>query len=298
MHSKHELARTVISFTADAREREDEDPERILTGVMDRFLEDPEPTNYVEFLQAIYDEAVKDDAESPILDGFELLLSDIVPDYDPVRSWAESMAKDVPEVNWDGVADVILNEEMWPTGTSLRFRQNAMASHFEMRVLMDAAGLVDETDVEDLLIGVAAKEAATEAAPIWDQLRFAYGSFCLDTGQATYALEFGRAMRDPSSQQQLITKMILYGQEDTAMLLAEDMVDGRLMAETFLDGDWLKNDGSLRLATIIEDESYPIARRIDCISVVRERMVQSGHGEGAALYNPLLAELRQRLAEE
>jgi hypothetical protein len=296
MRSKHEMARTVLWGAFGAPEGGSAAIE--LDAVVDRLRLRNDDTDLLEFLQASYDVTVQHNPSTAALDTIEAILRLHDPNYDPVQSWAASMAKDVPEVDWEGAAGVISNQGMWPSTTSLRFRQFALASHFEMRRYLDATGPVDDENVQNLLEGVGVMEATTAPAPIWDQFRYAYGIHCLDTGQSAHTLAFGRAMHDPSAQQQLVERMILYGEEDNAIRLAEGMTDARLMAETFLNGDWLKNNGVQQLARIIADETQPLVRRIECLIAMRDRMRETADRKSAEQYDAQLTDLRRRLAEE
>ena len=294
MRSKHALARAVSDLTE--RLSPDDDPARIVAMVIARFVAEPDKTNLIDFLQANYDVTVNANPDSYALDAIEVMIRRFNPGYDSIQSWAESMAKDMPEVNWNGAATIVGDEELWSDAIPLRFRQFAIASHFShLRALSEEA---NDQRVQALLDDLAGIEGETPRARIWDQFRYSYGARLLEDGHPAYAVDFGRAMHDANFQQALVMELIEHGAEDDALRLTNDMTDATVMAQTLLDAEWTGDQGVQRLATIVDDDSYPLARRIECIIAIRDRMREFGNEDSAARHDVLIAELRQRLAEE
>jgi hypothetical protein len=294
MRSKHAMARAVIETTeADTGG----DPGVVMESMVRRFAAESDNKNLVEFFQAMYDEILRDDPGARALDSIELMIRLQSPGYEPLQSWATSMASEEPQVNWDDVVTLIENETLWSDRIPLRFRQFAMASHFD-RLRAISSGIVNDEYVEQQLADLAGIEEATPGVEIWDHFRYSYGARLLEVGRPEYAAAFGRAIQDASFQQLLTMEMIERGATEQALRLAGEIRDAHVMAETLLDGDWPENEGIRRLEAIIDSDEYLLEQRIACLSMVHERMLEAGSTEAADRYKQRLTEMQQRLSGE
>lgn len=178
----------------------------------------------------------------------------------------------------------------------VRYRQYATMRYFDMIQV-----LRDELSTEAVLTIVDTVQQMEEEYPearIWDELRTAYVNLLLESGYPTSAIDFAKATKRTDYQKAQIVAFISKGAEDEAFELTTSLPDPVVMAEVLLEGEWSDDRGLLRLATIIEDDNYPAARRLACLVFVRNRMAANGETEMLARYDVQIEQLRIQIADK
>ena len=290
MRSRHAIADAVVGLAVD--QEGDETSALILDGFIRRFQGMEDRDRLLGVVQALIDRTIDEDPYGPSIESFQGLLSSSIPGYDPVQAWADSQKELLPGVDWNGMVTWVRNEAAWQ-GVPVPYRQHAMKLHYNMQKVLAEEPSTEL--VESMVAGLRAAQEEYPDARAWDEFRIALGESLLALGYPSFALDFGRAMQGAHYQQALVVNFIDKGAEEEALELANAIADPARMAETLLFADWRDDKGAERLAAIVQDDNYPVLRRIACLEVIRDRMSEMGNAAGAAKHDARIAELRQQL---
>ncbi len=293
MHSRHIMADTFISLAGN-----DED------GVISDFvyssffrrIDGPDAqSQLVGFVQAIIDLMVDREIDSALIGVFEDTLRRQVPGYDPLQAWADSQAELSPGIDWSVIVAYIKNDSLWQD-VPVHNRQLVMKQALYM-----VAALKAEPNTELVTGAVAAlqeEQIRYPQAKVWDEVRIMAANTLIGNGYPAFALDFGRTINDSEYAQQLVGVFIANDAEEEGLELACVVPDPVIMTDTLLWRDWGDYAGTRRLSEIVQDDSYPLPRRIVVTERLHELMARNGNAEQVAFYEALLTDLRARAANE
>ncbi len=293
MRSRHMMADTVIDLAT--REGDELISGTVFSSFIRRFQGYGAKELFIGFIQALIDLSIDRQPEGELAGRLENILTSRVPDYDPVQAWADSQTEPLPDVDWDDLVPYIRNDDIWQ-GVPVHYRQFAVK-----QCVCLGAVIAFETSTELVTHAIDEIDAAQAKYPetqVWDRFKLTFAEILLGEGNPMFALDFGRSIVDSAQRQILVGSFIENGAEEEALELTCSIPDAAVMAAALLDTNWSNNQGPDQLARIVQDDKYPLERRIACIEAISERMAAQGKTDWVKFYDELLAALREQLAAE
>lgn len=243
MHSPHQMAENAISLAAKYTEGGG-DGSAWVNGFAYRLHESQDQANYLGFVRALADHTIDEDPDAPEIDSFESVLAQYDPDFDPVQSWADSQRLLDPKVDWDGIVDIIKDDERW-TGVPINVRRFAMKLNRDMLKAMNEEPGPEQA--RRMLDSLNDAESAYPEANIWDVFRHSLADLLIAKSQPVLAREFGCAIKDAHIQHNLVADLYNQDFESDAFELATNVRDPKVKANLLLSNEGWPDGAGLKL---------------------------------------------------
>lgn len=243
----------------------------------------------LDFIRAYADILIEVDPFDPEIDRYEELLATHLPDYDPIKSWADSQTERLPEEDWEEICILVKADEMW-SDTPLRYRQFVMMEYLRMhRAFLSEPS---ERLAEQIVAQLRAREERYLDAEIWDDRRLSLATAALATPLPALAKIFGREIKRGEWQIDVAAGLLKRGAEPAAGELVLGMQDAELMTAALLELPWPNRRGALLLSTHVNDASQPLERRLACLETMHNLFIRNSNFSAAVKCQQVIRTLK------
>jgi hypothetical protein len=275
-------------------------PEETAFGLISGALEAGDQKRRMGVARALRDRLIETEPHDEMIDTFDGLVAKMSgqPDYDMVSDWVASQREAEKDIDWSNTEALLRNDDSYKgMPMSLRMFSHLMFVETIKELADDKfEAKLDGEGWAESVIGYYndAQDGTYDGAAIWGHELGNIAKMLMEKGYNEAAIEIAAAIRDPRLMATMVLEFAKQGDDEAAIELAARNPDHTLTAELLLYGEYQDNDAAIaKLSEIIQDDDYPAEKRIGCLEVIRDRMLETGNGEGFARYQQMIDDIKK-----
>lgn len=273
-------------------------PPETAVGLVVGALETGDQERRIGVARALRDHLIQDDPQNEMIDTFDGIVAMFSgkPDYDMVTDWVASQREADKDIDWSHTEALLRNDDSYKSmPMPLRMFSHLMYIETAKEIADDKFDTKLEEGWVDSVIGYYdnAQDGIYAEAAIWGHELGNIAKSLIEKGHTEPAVEVAAAIRDPRLMATMVLEFVRSGHDEEAVALAVRNPDHKLTAELLLDVEYKDRDIAVeKLSEIVQSDDYPDEKRIGCLEVIRDRMVEMGQPDSATKYQEMVDAIR------